>query len=56
MPHAGWYMPMYHFLGTYVIAGVTVAYALLACVRMRPRVRLTPKKRKAHDTIPVPED
>lgn len=36
---------MYHFIGTYVIAGVTVAYALLACVRMRPRVRLSPKRR-----------
>ena len=46
MPHAGWYMGMYHFLGTYVIAGVTVAYALLACVRMRPHTRRAPNRRQ----------
>lgn len=47
MTHAGWYMPMYHFLGTYIIAGVTVTYALLALFRLRPRIRLTPKKRSS---------
>ena len=34
-----WYMPIYHFLGTYVIAGVTLAYALLAAGRLWPRPR-----------------
>jgi len=46
MQNYGWYMPMYHFLGTYVISGVTLVYAVLAATRLRPRVRLTPRRRR----------
>lgn len=48
--HPAWDMWLYHFLGTYVIAGVTLAYALLALVRLRPRIRLHPKTKKARES------
>lgn len=44
--HTGWYMWWYHFIGTYLIAGVTLAYAVLALSRLRPRIRLSPERSK----------
>lgn len=46
MAHYGWYMPYYHFLGAFVIAGITLIYATLAALRLRPSVRNLPAKNR----------
>jgi hypothetical protein len=49
-------MSIYHLYGTYVIAGITMAYAIAAALRMRPsrrRVRIDQEgKRNAKQSAP----
>jgi hypothetical protein len=37
--HSVFWLGVFHFLGTYVISGITVIYALVAMTRLLPRFR-----------------
>jgi hypothetical protein len=51
MMHYGWYMVWYHILGGFVIAGITIIYATLAALRLRPSTRNLPVQEKELEEV-----